>query len=348
MVMRQGLALARPARRVGAAVCGVLAAIEAGWVIQDIGVVGGRGLWQVWAGLAVPLGGAPLNTSVVDAALIGLYIGAAVAAFRAVAAGAFIAVGVVTLALRAPAVLILGGQWDGALDIRGRLVLTAGGEVLGAVVLLATVVRGRRMMPGREPSPPKPAAGVLAGLLLLVVAGMMGTWQFSRMAGLDGGAQPPGFFWRTVTGGYLVNSLLGTPFGWLGWATTGLATAAAVTAMARMPWARPMGIAVGWLLVPLAVPMLAAAKPTALTVGQFGAAFAVAAAVVVTLLLLPRAQGPFGWRSEEGFDPDEFGGPQTLTMPAYGRTYLDPVEPPAQGPPLQGPPSRAAGYFGQW
>ena len=342
--MRQGFALASGARRVGALVCGVLAIVEAGWVAQDVSVVGGDGLWQVWAGLAVPVGGAPLNTSVVDAALIGLYVVTAVAAFRAVAAGAFVAVGVVTLALRAPAVLILGGQWDGSLDVQGQLVLTAVGEVLGAVVLLVTVVRGRRVLPGREPSPPRPAAGVAAGLLLLVVAGMMGAWQFSRMAGLDGTEQPPGFFWRTVTGGYLVNALLGTPFGWLSWSTVGLCAAAAVASMTRTPWARPMGIAVAWLLLPLAVPVLAATKLTAPTVGEFGAAFAVAAAVVVALLLLPRAEGPFGWRSDS-FDPDEiagFAGQDTLTMPtfgAYGGTYLDPPPPP-------GPPPGGAGYLG--
>lgn len=340
--MRQGYALASTARRVGAVVCGVLALVEAAWVVQDVTVVGGAGLWQVWAGLAVPVGGGPLNTSVVDAALIGLYAGAVAAAYRAVAAGAFVAVGVVTLALRLPAVLTLGGQWGGSLDVQGQLVLTAFGEVVGAVVLLVTVAKGRRMLPGREPAPPRPAAGVLAGLLLLIVAVMTGAWQFYRMAGLDDGVQPPGFFWRTVTGGYLVNSLLGTPFGWLSWSTAGLCAAAAVAAMVRMPWARPMGIAVGWLLVPLAVPVLAPVRLTTLTVGQFGAGFAVAAAVVVALLLLPKAEAAFGWRSGETFDPEEFAAPDTLTMPAfgvYGGTYPDP-------PPPAGPPAGGAGYLG--
>lgn len=299
--MRQGFALARPARRAGAVVCGVLAVIEIAWVIQDAGLVGLDGLGQVWAGLAVPAGGAPLNTSVIDAVLIGLYAGAVAASFRPVVTGAFGSVGALTVLLRAPTVLILGGQWNGQLDVQGQLVLTAAAEVVGGIALLAIAVNRRRVLPGWDPAPPRPAAGVLAGLLLLIVAVMSGAWQFYRTTGSLQETQPPGFFWRTVTGGYLVNALLGTPFGWLSWTTAAVCALAGLAALRRTPIGRPLGIAVGWLLVPQAVPVIATAEPTEVTVGVFGAVFAVLAAAVVALLLLPRAEGPFRPVDESGY-----------------------------------------------
>jgi hypothetical protein len=348
--MRQGFALARPARWAGAVVCGVLVLIEAGWVIQDIGLVGANGLGLVWVGLAVPIGGAPLNTSVIDMALLGLYAGTMVAALRPVAAGAFASVGAVTLLMRAPTVLILGGQWDGRLDIQGQLVLTAAAEVVGAVALIGIAANRRRVLPGWDPAPPRPAAGVLGGLLLLTVGLMTGAWQLSRTMGLGDVAQqqPPGFFWRTVTGGYLVNALLGTPFGWLSWSAAGLSAVAGLVAMRRTLIARPMGIAVGWLLASLAVPVLVTAKPTAVTVGVFGAGFAVVAALVVTLLLLPRAEGPFGEEDESGYgmtygmeyEAERTAAQDTLTMPAYGGGWSQPPLPP--GPP---PGVGGAGYL---
>jgi hypothetical protein len=333
-------------------VCGVLVVVEAGWVIQDIGLVGANGLGLVWTGLAVPVGGAPLNTSAIDVALIGLYLGAMGAALRPVAAGAFGAVGVVTLLLRAPTVLIVGGQWDGRLDVTGQLVLTAAAEVVGAVALIAIAANRRRVLPGWDPAPPRPAAGVLAGLLLMVVAVMTGAWQLYRSMGLGEVAQqqPPGFFWRTVTGGYLVDALLGTPFGWLTWSTAGLCAVAGLAALRRTLIARPMGIAVGWLLVPLSVPVLVTAKPTAVTVGVFGAGFAVVAAAVVALLLVPRAEGPFGEEDESGwgttygmeygYEAERTAAQDTLTMPAYGGGYAQPPPPP--GPP---PGVGGAGYL---
>ncbi|WP_127356736.1 hypothetical protein [Actinacidiphila soli] len=348
VAMREGFALARPARWAGAAVCGVLVLVEAGWVMRDVGLVGADGLWQVWAGLAVPLGGGPLNTSVVDLALLGLYVGAIGASTRPVATGAFGAVGAVTLLLRAPTVLILGGQWNGRLDIQGQLVLTAAAEVVGAVALLSIAVNRRRVLPGWDPAPPRPAAGVLAGLLLLIVALMTAVWQLDRIygTGLSDGtqAQPPGFFWRTVTGGYLVNSLLGAPFGWLSWSTAALCAAAGAAALRRTLVARPLGIAVGWLLVPLAVPVIATAKPPAVTVGQFAAGFAVVVAVVVALLLVPRAEGPFSALDESGYgmqygstayDAEATATQDTQTMPAYGNW--------SSAPPPPGPPPGVAG-----
>jgi hypothetical protein len=98
--------------------------------------------------------------------------------------------------------------------------------------------------------------------------------------------------------------------------------------------------------VPLAVPVIATAKPPAVTVGQFGAGFAAVAAVVVALLLVPRAEGPFSDLDESGYgtqygstayDADATATQDTQTMPAYGDW--------SAAPPPPGPPPGVAGYL---
>lgn len=330
----------RQAYRLGGVVCAVLAVAEAVWLGQDLTQFRVEGAVRVWSGLGVPVGGAPLVTSTVDLLLLGLYAAAAVAALRPGGVGVLGAAAVVTLVVRTPAAYLLAPASGGsAPGLQGALLVTAGGQVLGALVLLFVVRRT-----GEDaPAPPRPAAGVLAGLLLFVVALITGILEFSRQS--DPAAPlPPGYFWRTAAGGYLVDSQLGAPYEWLVWATAGLAAAAGFAAFSRAPFSRPLGIVVTALLVMTAVPVIGTSRIDAPGADDFAAAFTVGAALVVTLLLVPGDLAAVGVPSGDPFVEAEVpAAADNLSMPLYEQTAVLPVFGAyEQGPPGpsydQGPP----------
>jgi hypothetical protein len=312
----------RQAYRLGGVVCAVLGAAEAVWLGQDLVQFRVEGAVRVWSGLGVPVGGAPLVTSTVDLLLLGLYAAGVVAAFRPGGVGVLGAAAVVTLALRTPAAYLLapasGGSPPG---LQGGLLVTAGGQVLGALVLLFVVRRT-----GEDaPAPPRPAAGALAGLLLLVVALITGILEFSRQAD-PAALLPPGYFWRTAEDGYLVDSQLGAPYEWLVWATAGLAAAAGLAGLARAPFARPLGISVAGLLAMTAVPVIGTSRIDAPGADDFAAAFAVGAALVVTLLLVPGDLTEGGGPSGDPYADAEIpAAADNLSMPLYEQTAVLPV-----------------------
>ncbi|MEU1615863.1 hypothetical protein ABZ479_01025 [Streptomyces sp. NPDC005722] len=335
----------RRAYRLGGVVCAALGAAEAVWLGQDLVQFRAEGAVKVWAGLAVPVGGAPLVTSTVDLLLLALYAAAAVASLKPGGVGVLGAASVVTLALRTPtAYLLAPAAGGGAPGLQGALLLTAAGQVVGALVLLVVVRRT-----GQDaPAPPRPAAGVLAGMLLLVVALIAGVLEFSRRS--DPNAPlPPGFFWRTATGGYLVDSQLGAPYEWLIWATAGLAAAAGLAAFSRAPFARPLGISVAGLLAVTAVPVIGTSRIDAPAADDFAAAFAVGAALVVTLLLVPGDLAAVGVPGGDPYVEAEVpAAADNLSMPLYEQTAVLPVfgaygqPPPGPGP---GPGSEARAAY---
>ncbi|WP_431960315.1 hypothetical protein [Actinacidiphila sp. bgisy160] len=303
-------------------VCAVLGAAEAVWLGQDLVQFRAAGAVRVWAGLAVPAGGAPLVTSTVDLLLLGLYAAAAVASLRPGGVGVLGAAAVITLALRTPTAYLLAPSSGGSPPgLQGALLLTAGGQIAGALVLLLVVRRT-----GQDaPAPPRPAAGVLAGMLLLVVALIAGVLEFSRRSD-PAALRPPGFFWRTAKGGYLVGSQLGAPYEWLVWATAGLAAAAGLAAFARAPFARPLGICVAGLLATTAVPVIGTSRIDAPGADDFAAAFAVGAALVVTLLLAPGDLAAVGVSGGDPYAEAEVPtAAGTLSMPLYEQTAVLPV-----------------------
>ncbi|MFF3254489.1 hypothetical protein ACFYWP_26530 [Actinacidiphila glaucinigra] len=332
----------RQAYRLGGTVCAALGAAEAVWLGQDLVQFRAEGAVRVWAGLAVPVGGAPLVTSTVDLLLLGLYVAAAVASLKPGGVGILGAAAVVTLALRTPTVYLLSpSAGGGPPGLQGALLLTAGGQVAGALVLLLVVRRT-----GEDaPAPPRPAAGVLAGMLLLVVALIAGVLEFSRRSDPQA-PLPPGFFWRTAKGGYLVGSQLGAPYEWLVWATAGLAAAAGLAAFARAPFARPLGISVAALATVTAVPVIGTSRIDAPGADDFAAAFAVGAALVVTLLLVPGDLAAVGVPGGDPYVEAEIpAAADNLSMPLYEQTAVLPVFGSYGQPPPPGPASEARAAY---
>ncbi|MFF3944112.1 hypothetical protein ACFYYN_04770 [Streptomyces sp. NPDC001902] len=332
----------RQAYRLGGTVCAALAAAEAAWLGQDLVQFRAEGAVRVWAGLAVPVGGAPLVTSTVDLLLLGLYVAAAVASLKPGGVGVLGAAAVLTLALRTPTAYLLAPSSGGSPPgLQGALLVTAGGQIAGALVLLVVVRRT-----GEDaPAPPRPAAGVLAGMLLLVVALITGVLEFSRRSD-PAVPLPPGFFWRTVGGGYLVDSQLGAPYEWLVWATAGLAAAAGLAAFVRAPFARPLGICVAGLLAVTAVPVIGTSRIDAPGADDFAAAFAVGAALVVTLLLVPGDLAAVGVPGGDPYVEAEVPtAADNLSMPLYEQTAVLPVFGSYPQPPPPGPASEARAAY---
>lgn len=333
----------RQTYRLGGVICAALGAAEAVWVGQDLTQFRAEGALRVWTGLGVPVGGAPLITSTVDLLLLGLYAAGAVAAFRPGGVGVLGAAAVITLALRTPAALLLAPASGGVLrGLQGPLLLTAGGQVAGAFLLLLVVRRN-----GTDaPVPPRPAAGVLAGLLLLVAAAITGIWEFTRTHGDPAAVPlPPSFLFRTAVGGYLVNSQLGAPFDWQAWASAALAAAAGAAALARAPFSRPLGISVACLLGAVAVPVLVTFRLQALSGADFAAGFSAAAAVVAVLLLIPRRPDWDGGPEGDPFaDAEVVPAADNLSMPLFDQTAVLPVVD-AYGPPPGVPPGEARAAY---
>jgi hypothetical protein len=335
---------------VGALVCAALAVAEVAWTLQDASVLGPSGLLRLWGGTigAGQVSGPPA-TSVLDPMLALLYAVVAVAAFRPAAVGAFVGAAAVTLALRVPSVQILGTDVSaGFPDQLAQLRLTALGGLVGSGVLLVTTAFVRRGSDRPPPLRPRPVAGVLAGLLLLVLALLTALSQL-YWTGFTRRAAPPGYDWTSVNGGFAINSLLGPPFEWLAWAATALAVLAALTALARAPLARPLCSAVALLLPFSALPViLPSPDQGAVTMAQLAAAFIIVAAPVIPLLMLPSVQ-PFdvypepGAFSQAGWAPDEVAAATTLTIPAY-RDFGAPA-PPRPAPPLRRGPDPASQWY---
>jgi hypothetical protein len=348
--MGNGLTLTRGARLAGALVCAALAVAEVAWTAQDVVVLGPSGLLRLWVGMTgVSQVTGPPVTSVLDPMLAVLYTAVAVAAFRSAAVGAFIAAAAVTLAVRVPSVQILGTDINAGLaDSLTRLQLTALGGLVGSGVLLVSTTFVRRGTDRPPALRPRPVAGVLAGLLLLAIASLTTLSQL-RWTDFVRGAKPPGYNWTSVNGGFAINSLLGPPFEWLTWAATALAVLAALTALVRVPLARPLCSAVAWLLPFSALPViLPRPDEGAVTMAQLTAAFTVVAAPMIPLLMLPAVQ-PFDdgyqeWNTipDTTRPPGEVGAATTLGMAAY-RDVAIPA-PPRPAPPLRRGPDPA----GQW
>ncbi|MET4927105.1 hypothetical protein P3L51_32920 [Streptomyces sp. PSRA5] len=252
----------RGARITGAVLCAALAVVAAAWIVRDLRVTDGPvDLWWSWTDPGSGRAAAPPATSPLDPVLLVVYAVVAVAVVRsAVAASALVATGVLTLAVRLPALWVLGSSWmDGRApeELRTRALFCAFGVLGAGVALLITAVAGRRPPDSAyalTPTRPTQGVSVAAFLLLGAAAGIWAAWEvyWGQRLGLDG-------YLDRVTGESVLMPLLGTPPGWLNASIVPLCLTAAVGALFHAPFSRPLGMVAAALLVGVGGPALARA-----------------------------------------------------------------------------------------
>ncbi|MGP3953377.1 hypothetical protein [Streptomyces sp. 7N604] len=277
--MGQSRTLMRGARLFGAIAFALLALVELVWIIHDAhAAVETADVWWLWAGMPSRAEGGIWGTSLADPVLVCVHTGAAIAALRSAsasaggsvsAAGALGSAAVVTIALRLPSLWTLQSGWMRVVDedLRSRATLTAGTGVLTGVTMLVAVAAGRRPAAGGEGRGvggvvrPGRAASVIAFLFLGVAAGAVAAWQihWAREWG-----------WRTYEkllvgdGPQNVYALLQPPFGWLAWTVVLVSLAAAVAALARTAFSRPLGMTAATMLLARGLTGVSAQRRTGL------------------------------------------------------------------------------------
>ncbi|MFC8830806.1 hypothetical protein ACFT9I_36370 [Streptomyces sp. NPDC057137] len=242
----------RGARITGAVLCAVLAVVAAAWIVRDLRVTDGPvDLWWSWADQGSGRAAAPPATSLLDPVLLVVYTVVAVVVVRsAVAASALFAAGLLTLAVRLPALWVLSSSWmegRASEELRTRALFCAFGVLGVGVALLITAVAGRRPPDSAyalTPTRPTQGVSVAAFLLLGAAAGIWAAWEvyWGQRLGLE-------VYLDRVTGESVLLSLLGTPPGWLNAAIVLLCLAAAVGALFHTPFSRPLGMVAAALLV---------------------------------------------------------------------------------------------------
>ncbi|MGW7370186.1 hypothetical protein ACWGI8_43925, partial [Streptomyces sp. NPDC054841] len=248
------MAFTRGARITGAALCAVLAALAAAWIVRDLRAAEEPlDLWWFWAGdgrTAVPA--RRLTTTLQDPVLLVGYVVVGVAALRSrVAAAALVAAGVVTLAVRLPGLWLLSAVWmdlRATDELRSRALVSVFVALGIAVGLLITAAAGRR--PAESPygvAPIRPSHGVsvTAFLLLATVAGIRAAWEVYWTSEIPASSYAD----RFTGSANLMLPLLGPPPGWLNAAVVLICLAAAGGALFHAVYSRPLGLAAAGLLI---------------------------------------------------------------------------------------------------
>ncbi|MFF3729599.1 hypothetical protein ACFYXM_04515 [Streptomyces sp. NPDC002476] len=346
--------LTRGARITGAVLCALLAVIVAGWIVRDLGAVGGPGrLLRHWTGYENAHLPEMPTTSIDDLVLFVVYLVVALTVMRvSVAASALVATGVLTLALRLPGLWNIGtSPMDGMFsdELRTRALICAFVAIAMAVALIITAGAGRRPPAGfseRVPIRPGQGAGVLTFLLLGASAAINAAWEIRTMARL------PELFPDWYLGGEQVShGLIDPPLGWAGAVVVLLCLFAGGSALGRAAYARPFGLIAAGILLPGAAGAVIRSLDQGM-LGYFGElptesqllvlswTFEAIAALVVLIALAVR--GPAGHLAQpyQGYDPDYEG---------YGGYGYGPVPGPGPGPGLgqgYGYPGSGPGPFG--
>ncbi|MDT9688363.1 hypothetical protein Q5762_08335 [Streptomyces sp. P9(2023)] len=241
------MTVTRPARLTGAALCGALALVIVGWLLKDLAAFGSPAeLAWYWAGDHVFLLRRRSATSLLDPLLLVVYAATAVAALRSsLAAPALAAAGAVTLALRLP------GLWATGVDALVTTLLT----LALAAGLVVTAAVGRHAVADSPPARPRRGPAVAAGVLCAVAGLAWAAWEVHWARALPVEATVDRF-----TGGRaLLLPVLAAPPAWLNVMLAALFLAAAGTAFARAPYARPLGLLAGLFLTGWGLAALATA-----------------------------------------------------------------------------------------
>ncbi|WP_329122364.1 hypothetical protein [Streptomyces sp. NBC_01465] len=325
------MVLTRGARITGAVVCALLALIAASWIARDLNTADGPNqLWKFWESGSSGVGQIFLATTLYDLVLVVVYVAVAVAAVRSpLAAQALVAAAVITLAIRLPSLWVARAGWArpwSVDDLRDRALWSALAALVGALVLLIVAAAGRRGLAGeydeddRVPTRPSLGAGITA-FIFLGVAGCAALawegWSADRVIGVSWSAY--GHRFTGESGIYM--PLLGVPVGWLNVALGVLGLVAAIAAVVRAHFSRPLGLVVALVLAGMGGLFLSVALRDKLLsrLGDLNTEsqlivltqlFYLLAGVVVLLVLARRGvrdepgirQAP-AWRQQPGFGP---------------------------------------------
>ncbi|MET7933672.1 hypothetical protein [Streptomyces sp. NPDC005322] len=331
--MGQGRILNRGARVFGALVCTVLGLISLAWIIRDLDKADEAShLWWTWSGLPFRASGSVFGSSLLDLVLLVVYAAVGIAALRSPsAAGALGTVAVVTVVLRLPSLWNLNADWMQGIpdDLKTRADLSAWAAVVLGGLLLATVAAARRPAdldpPGYAASPadqpparPGPGPAVIAALFLGAVGAVLAAWQiyWAQERGWDS-------YKYLLTGKHTLATLLSAPAAWSEWAAAALCLAAAVTALARAPLARPLGMTAAALVLAKGISEVSLwfkldyvdhldDLPTVGVLSVLSAFFEAAAGLIALAALARRPAGAGG---------APLGGPPPPGAPAYGYGY---------------------------
>ncbi|MFJ6695717.1 hypothetical protein ACIQM4_06560 [Streptomyces sp. NPDC091272] len=235
--------LVRGARFTGSAVCLLLAVLTALWIVRDLRLVDDPArLWWAWAGSGPDR--FLTATTLYDLVLLCVYVVVALGAFRSpVAASALVVTGLVTLAVRAPALWAEGIAEVYPHGLRMRAMLGTFVALGLAAALLIVVVAGRRPLRsyGRGITPTRPGrgAGVAAFLLLGFAGAGAAAWEVYWYVQNPG---PPSLYADRFTGGGGALQLLGMPAGWASLVVVAVTLTGACGALARAVHSRPLGL----------------------------------------------------------------------------------------------------------
>ncbi|RII15846.1 hypothetical protein DSC45_16520 [Streptomyces sp. YIM 130001] len=345
--MGQPQILTRGARISGTVACALVALISVGWIVRDLAKADGPSrLWWMWAGLPAGFSGQELwVTGLTDLMLFPVCAAVAFTALRSPAAApAFVAAGILTVALRLPSLWILTSDWTrlwGSEDLRGQALWSAGAQIALALTLIGLALWGwrppARLTSHGYPPPPQEAAAArpsngaaaTAFIFLGAAALVRASWEIYRLEeyGWD-------VYESRLTGGRnAVLTLLSTPSAWSAAALVLIALVAAVAALSHATFSRPLGMTAATAVLVWGVLDISAAVKTdafdsitdapLLTQLHLSSAVLYAAAGAIVLVAL----------SQRGEHPP-YGGP------SHGSTYA--YEPPAPydpRPPYDPPPS---------
>ncbi|MEU5398532.1 hypothetical protein ABZ348_04445 [Streptomyces sp. NPDC005963] len=230
------MTLTRGARATGAALCIALALIEGGWIVRDLSAVrSSLDLWHSWTGR---LHDTSITTTAEAPLLLAAYVtvlGNAVR--RRITAGALVAAGLMTLAVRLPGLWVLTTPWmdlRATDELRMRAVYTSLAALGLGTGLLITAIAGRGAATRSTYRAP-----VLTSVLLGAAAGVLAGWEIrSALRSSDGDALD-----RFAGSESALLPLLGAPSGWLAAFTAVLALVAALGTI------RSLGLVTAALLV---------------------------------------------------------------------------------------------------
>lgn len=365
--------LTRGARVTGAALCGVLAVIVASWLVRDIRAADFGQLMRYWAGFQEARPNALPATTAMDAALLVVYVVAAVAALRsAVAATVLVATGVVTLAVRLPGLWNIGSpamESSFSDDLRARALICAFAALAAGIALLITAGAGRRPPAGsyeQLPTRPGPGASATGFVLLSAVGAVLIAWEIRQVV-----KYPEIFPDWYVGGDRIMHGLTDPPPGWSTAALALLCLFAGVSALPRAVHARPFGLVAATLLLPggvLGVVRIVhydlldhfGSMPTETQLTLASWLFEALVAVLALIVLAPRGfadvPGPFAPGYGSGYGDPGYGQPAYGTpgygtpgygTPGHGTPGYGSEAHPAQDaapPPGQQPPAPGYGY----
>ncbi|MFI0983054.1 hypothetical protein ACH4SP_39340 [Streptomyces sp. NPDC021093] len=235
--------LVRGARFTGSGVCLLLAVLTALWIGRDLRLVEDPArLWWAWAGSGPDR--FLTATTLYDFVLLCVYVVVAIGAFRSpVAASALAVTGLVTLAVRAPALWADGFAEVYPNGLRMRAMLSTFVALGLAAALLIVVVAGRRPLRlygrGIAPTMPGRGAGIVAFLLLGAAGACAAAWEVYWYVQNPG---PLSLYAERFTGGGEALQLLGVPVGWASVVVVAVTLTGACGALAGAVHSRPLGL----------------------------------------------------------------------------------------------------------